>query len=244
MVVTQLDMMLELDGQDLSTLSVENASSSMAQAIKIQLERNANQGDRADKNSHWVHPYQVQQDDPRFAPSLPTFKEEIQSITADYSLEAVTHTESIHCEPVIFDEQFKTSTEPEGPDFLADDEECLAHHSIREAFVSDEVWAQLQADTDAANKKAEVSKVKRMSLEKELDDLTENGEGVQRVEEVKKEIQRLEDARKREEEAQQILAARGLCPAGYEWIRQAKGYRCAGGSHHMDDSQLARYGGR
>ena len=242
MVVGQLDMMLELDGGDLPTLSVKNASSSMAQAIKIQQERNANQGDRVEKGPPSVHPYQVQQDDSRCAPPLPTYKEEIQRSTEEYSLEAVTHIESVHYEPMILDEEFRTSTESEGPEFSAHDEESLAHHSIREASVSDEVWAQLWADAEAANKEKKASEVKIISLEQELHNLTRNGQDMRRLEEVMKEIQRLEDARKKEEEAQRILATSGLCSYGFEWIRQGNGYRCAGGGHYMDDSQLAGHG--
>ena len=50
-----------------------------------------------------------------------------------------------------------------------------------------------------------------------------------------------EDAkRKREEEVrvQAKLRDMGVCVAGFRWIKQAGGYRCAGGSHFVSDSQL------
>lgn len=40
------------------------------------------------------------------------------------------------------------------------------------------------------------------------------------------------------EEMQRRLDYMGLCPAGFQWIRQGDGYRCAGGSHFMSHSQL------
>ncbi|KAI9668499.1 MAG: hypothetical protein M1829_005377 [Trizodia sp. TS-e1964] len=49
-----------------------------------------------------------------------------------------------------------------------------------------------------------------------------------------------EQARKRqiEAEAQSKLKRMGVCPQGFNWIKQASGYRCGGGSHWVDGSQL------
>lgn len=46
------------------------------------------------------------------------------------------------------------------------------------------------------------------------------------------------ERRKKEREAQQKLRQMGVCPVGYRWIKQASGYRCAGGSHFVSDAQL------
>lgn len=56
-------------------------------------------------------------------------------------------------------------------------------------------------------------------------------------------IRREWERRKREEEekeqvAQSRLRQMGVCVAGFNWIKQRGGYRCAGGSHWVDDSQL------
>ena len=48
-----------------------------------------------------------------------------------------------------------------------------------------------------------------------------------------------EEARKKEAQAQQKLRTMGVCVAGYRWIKQQGGYRCAGGSHFVPDAQLA-----
>lgn len=44
--------------------------------------------------------------------------------------------------------------------------------------------------------------------------------------------------RKREEEARKKLKEWGVCPMGYNWIRQTGGWRCAGGSHWMAEGDL------
>ena len=52
----------------------------------------------------------------------------------------------------------------------------------------------------------------------------------------KEEAERLE--RLREAKAQAKLREMGVCPVGYRWIKQANGYRCAGGTHYVTDAQL------
>lgn len=54
------------------------------------------------------------------------------------------------------------------------------------------------------------------------------------------EANRKEEERKRREEArvQQKLREMGVCVAGFRWIKQASGYRCAGGSHFIANAQL------
>ncbi|KAL8791513.1 MAG: hypothetical protein Q9213_000130 [Squamulea squamosa] len=51
---------------------------------------------------------------------------------------------------------------------------------------------------------------------------------------------RVEQARRREQEvkAQKKLKEMGVCIAGFRWIKQANGYRCAGGSHFVSDKEL------
>ena len=46
------------------------------------------------------------------------------------------------------------------------------------------------------------------------------------------------ERRRKEREAQQKLKQMGVCVAGFRWIKQAAGYRCAGGSHFVSDAQL------
>jgi len=54
-----------------------------------------------------------------------------------------------------------------------------------------------------------------------------------------REKQQEEERRKREEaKVQQKLRQMGVCVAGFQWIKQSGGYRCAGGSHFISDAQL------
>lgn len=52
------------------------------------------------------------------------------------------------------------------------------------------------------------------------------------------ELAAIGEQRARERKAQRKLRELGPCPAGYMWIKQSVGYRCAGGSHLLSDSQL------
>lgn len=47
-----------------------------------------------------------------------------------------------------------------------------------------------------------------------------------------------EKRRRKEARAQKKLREMGVCPVGFRWIKQAGGYRCAGGSHFVPDSAL------
>lgn len=51
---------------------------------------------------------------------------------------------------------------------------------------------------------------------------------------------RQEEVRRRQQEmkAQAKLREMGVCVAGFRWIKQAGGYRCAGGSHFVTDAAL------
>ncbi|KAM3068636.1 hypothetical protein ACMFMG_011160 [Clarireedia jacksonii] len=47
-----------------------------------------------------------------------------------------------------------------------------------------------------------------------------------------------EKRKKAEAQAQAKLREMGVCVAGFHWIKQSGGYRCAGGSHFVSDGQL------
>ena len=52
------------------------------------------------------------------------------------------------------------------------------------------------------------------------------------------ERKRQQEAKRREQRAQEKLRQMGVCVAGYRWIKQQGGYRCAGGSHFVGENQL------
>jgi hypothetical protein len=55
---------------------------------------------------------------------------------------------------------------------------------------------------------------------------------------IEKERHALAEARRKEQVNQEKLRKMGVCVAGYQWIKQTGGYRCAGGFHWVSDAQL------
>lgn len=96
----------------------------------------------------------------------------------------------------------------------------------RDAGVSDEVWEQLQRDAQAARERVE--EIEKLRRESETAFKAKRDEIVKRL---------LEEERRQAEELarQKALKQRGVCPMGLDWIKQATGYRCTGGSHFVSD---------
>ncbi len=105
-----------------------------------------------------------------------------------------------------------------------------AKAAVRDAGVSDKVWDQLQRDAQAERQReAEYKKKQRLKVETRDDALRKR---------IIQELIKEEEERKNEAETRRKLQMQGRCPAGYEWIRQAGGWRCAGGSHFMSNGEL------
>ncbi|KAK5988189.1 NFX1-type zinc finger-containing protein 1 [Cladobotryum mycophilum] len=103
--------------------------------------------------------------------------------------------------------------------------------AIRDAGVSDEIWEQLQKDrTEAERRDNEYRAL--LKAQKTASDADR--------EKIVRQIVEEERRRKLEMEKQARLAAMGACPAGFNWIKQAEGYRCAGGSHYMSDVEIEK----
>lgn len=58
------------------------------------------------------------------------------------------------------------------------------------------------------------------------------------LEKLRKQQEALAEARRKEQANQMKLRSMGVCVAGFIWIKQSGGYRCAGGSHWVSDAQL------
>lgn len=103
--------------------------------------------------------------------------------------------------------------------------------ATRDAGVSDAVWEQLQRDRLAEQQR-----------DQEYQDLLE-AQRTAREDARERIIQKVleeEERRRKEAEARQKLMSMGVCPVGYQWIRQASGFRCAGGSHYMSDAAVGK----
>ena len=127
---------------------------------------------------------------------------------------------------------------------------------------------RIQQEVEEAEMKTQIEHTRKLALERALAAAMENVEKQREAERQRAiELQRqLEEARRREAEVraareraaaelkrkqleeaerqkqeavvQQKLRNIGICPAGFEWIKQTGGYRCAGGTHFVTDAQL------
>ncbi|KAG5982282.1 hypothetical protein E4U55_002087 [Claviceps digitariae] len=102
---------------------------------------------------------------------------------------------------------------------------------VRDEGVSDEIWCQLQQDAEAEVRRHEEYEAKKLRAKDTAD------EALRKT--IIKELIEEEERRKKEAEMKKKLEVQGRCPAGYEWIRQATGWRCAGGSHFVSDQEMS-----
>lgn len=101
---------------------------------------------------------------------------------------------------------------------------------------AEEAAAALQAiETRNAAEARDLLRAREEARVRELAALAER-ERLQR--ELQESIEVERERRRKEEEAEVKLREIGLCVMGYRWIKQAGGWRCAGGSHYVSDAQL------
>lgn len=135
-------------------------------------------------------------------------------------------------------------------------------HDIKRAAMEAEQEKQIIRDEEKAQRMAkdaeeEARKILTALLQKKAKDEAEALELLHQREQariremeakaarerIQREVERLrlEEAQRRakEERAQSQLRQMGVCPVGFKWIKQATGYRCAGGSHWVDESKLS-----
>ncbi|KAE9967806.1 hypothetical protein BLS_006160, partial [Venturia inaequalis] len=97
---------------------------------------------------------------------------------------------------------------------------------------------QFQQAVQQNQDQAALQEAKRLREEERLEHEKERRALEELLEEIERKRQAEEEERKREAKAQEKLRTLGLCSAGFRWIKQASGYRCAGGSHFVSDSEL------
>ncbi|KXJ91021.1 putative AAA family ATPase [Microdochium bolleyi] len=123
------------------------------------------------------------------------------------------------------------SLEQSGGEVAAPSPPGSAQHIVqRDAGVSDEVWEQLQRDQQAEHEREQ----EYQALLAAKEDAAEEAE----YDEIVRRLVEEDERRKKEEAMRKKLLEMGACPMGYHWIKQSGGYRCAGGSHFMSESQL------
>lgn len=155
-------------------------------------------------------------------PQLPPGSQEPKVTTATTANHA-TETKYVASPPPESDEPTKS------PQMRFQTEKQRGGEAVRDASVSDEVWEQLQRDRLAEEKR-----------DREYQDLLKTQREAREAdrEKIVRRLLEEDERRRREAEARKKLERMGVCPAGYQWIKQAGGYRCAGGSHFMSDAAV------
>lgn len=110
----------------------------------------------------------------------------------------------------------------------------------RDSGVTDAIWEQLQTD----RMKAEQEEAEFQRLVEEERKLRAwlkacaDGKRQRELEELERVRKEAEERKRKEALVQAKLLKMGCCPVGYHWIKQGGGYRCAGGSHWMDEASV------
>lgn len=112
-----------------------------------------------------------------------------------------------------------------------------AHLLALEAEKKAEKEAAELRETQAKNE-AEAHELLRLREEARIREMEAKAERERIRREWERKKQEEQERKKKEELAQSRLRQMGVCVAGFRWIKQSGGYRCAGGSHWVDDSQL------
>jgi SpoVK/Ycf46/Vps4 family AAA+-type ATPase len=99
-----------------------------------------------------------------------------------------------------------------------------------------EIAKALEEARSADQKRLE--EIKRKLEEERLKEAAVRAERARRLAELRAREEAVKLERQREAQAQAKLRYMGVCPVGFRWIKQAGGYRCAGGAHFVTDSQL------
>ncbi|KAK7402704.1 hypothetical protein QQX98_011526 [Neonectria punicea] len=110
---------------------------------------------------------------------------------------------------------------------------------VREVLAEEERRKQLEAQ------KAKLAQAEKEEVERKEAEYRKQLEA-QRVareadrERIARDVVAQEERRKQIQAQKAKLARAGRCPVGYAWIKQQGGYRCAGGSHWVPDSEVDR----
>jgi hypothetical protein len=123
--------------------------------------------------------------------------------------------------------------EAEAQELLRQREEAKAEEEQKEVRRVVEELLKRQAENEAKARellrKREEARIRAMEARAERERIQREVERLR-----KQELER----KATEERAQVKLRQMGVCVQGYPWIKQDRGYRCAGGSHWVDNSKL------
>ncbi|KAL0570784.1 hypothetical protein V5O48_011178 [Marasmius crinis-equi] len=146
----------------------------------------------------------------------------------------------------VSDEDWRQLKRDKAAQLAKQQEEEKAARALEETRKKEEEARKQAQELAEAKAAAERQKIRSANERARLREVRAKAEAARvRELQVKAERERLEALRRQQEEqrkkeviAQQRLQHMGVCPQGYRWIKQAGGYRCAGGYHFVHDSQL------
>jgi ATPase family associated with various cellular activities (AAA) len=115
--------------------------------------------------------------------------------------------------------------------------------ALQESTAALEEAAQREAEEATRHEAEEVTQreadeAKRRHEEARLQHELERRAREAELEALKRKRQAEEERRRKEREVQKKLRELGVCCMGFQWIKQACGYRCAGGSHYVSNAEL------
>lgn len=119
-----------------------------------------------------------------------------------------------------------------------DEKICALQNALEEHRKADEAAKAREAKLARRARAAADAEVKRRLEEERLKLIAIAIEEGRRAKEFAERRRKEMEAKAQEEKAQQKLRSMGVCPAGFHWIKQTSGYRCAGGSHFVTNAQL------
>jgi hypothetical protein len=239
------------------TLTDAIVTDTMEKALVERSRRNEAVGTRRFPNSLPRLPEPLPQQPQSKVPTLQSSKSSINTASLPPAetppVKKATKTENQEQRPEVADKTFHAD---EGEDPIDS-----VFKAKRDPSVSDAVWEQLERDKHAMVAKERdfrrLQEEKRLE-EKRIEDLKraereaadEEERRIREQERIAAEIERrrkqailaaIEQAREKEKQRQKRLRELGKCPAGFHWIKQSCGYRCAGGSHFLDDAMVDIY---
>ncbi|EKM56223.1 uncharacterized protein PHACADRAFT_209697 [Phanerochaete carnosa HHB-10118-sp] len=111
--------------------------------------------------------------------------------------------------------------------------------AAEDARRAEEAQKALEAElARRARQAAADAEIKRQLEEQRLKRIAAEIERERKAKELEARRQKELEEKRKEQQAQQKLRKMGICPAGYQWIKQSGGYRCSAGGHWVTDSQL------
>jgi hypothetical protein len=179
--------------------------------------------------------------------------------SANTMVTAASIANETEAEPTAPDSPGHSSLPPESRDLGVSD---TVWNQLQRDQAAQEVQARLDSTALLVEKERESATAKAETLAKELDTLAKQAQDQEANEQkriheemrlkhltalcaqqdaedrVRKIREEAERKKKEEVRVQTKLRQMGVCEAGFRWIKQADGYRCAGGSHFVDNGAL------